>query len=232
MVKMNRHVDMSSQDNKHEKSESWLTRLFRSKNKEEEELTFETKHKKAKQVDKKKVALYFIVGFMVVSSLGAIAVPLIQNLQAPEPEQHVQADKVLDDNAINKLNANRKDVGTTPVGEDTNKKDEDKDSDKKDNDKSNNIEPTDNQDTINKKVQEELDKATTKVVAEYNKKLEDATSRVQNNNVELATAKAEKEALQKQVDELKQQLEEAKQGLKQESKQKQSDDDRLALPGQ
>ena len=68
-----------------------------------------------------------------------------------------------------------------------------------------------------------MDKATAKVVDEYNKKLKEATSRVQTNNEELATTKAENEALQKQVNELKKQLEEAKQVRS---------GDRLALPGQ
>lgn len=215
MVKINRQSDIPSQKEKHktEEKSNWFTHLFKSKKKDDEELTFATKHKKAKSVDKKRMTLYFVLGLVVISSLGAVAMPLIQQLQASKPEQRVQADNTLD-SALDKLKENKKDIDTKKIGEDIDKTTKSKD---------NEIKADDNQEAVNKKVQEELDKATAKVVDEYNKKLKEATSRVQTNNEELATTKAENEALQKQVNELKKQLEEAKQVRS---------GDRLALPGQ
>lgn len=214
MVKINRQSDIPLRKEKHktEEKSNWFINLFKSKKKDDEELTFATKHKKAKSVDKKRMTLYFVLGLVVISSLGAIAIPLIQQLQASKPEQQVQADNTLD-SALDKLKENKKDIDTKKIGEDIDKTTKSKDNEIKD----------DNQEAVNKKVQEELDKATAKVVDEYNKKLKEATSRVQTNNEELATTKAENEALQKQVNELKKQLEEAKQVRS---------SDRLALPGQ
>lgn len=229
MAKLDRNSTRPEENRVTEKPESqgsWfdkLTKLFKSEDKEKEELTFETKHKKARSIDKKKVTLYTVLGLMVVSSLGAIAMPLISQLKAPEQKQEVQPEKTLD-NAL-KLKENKNTIETRKPGEDIGdeKKSDEEKKDEKD------IKPGD-QDAINKKVQEELDKATAKVVEEYNKKLAEATARVQSNNVEVANLKAENQTLQKQIEDLKKQLENKQ--PKNNQSEIDGNDGRLKLPGQ
>ena len=60
---------------------------------------------------------------------------------------------------------------------------------------------------------------------EYSKKLDDATKSVQDTNSELAKAKSDRDALQKQVDELKTKLEQSS-----KSTQSNSTVDRVEIP--
>lgn len=160
---------------------------------EPEELTFATKHQKARKLNKKKIGIYIALGITIASVLAGLATPVIQSIQAPKPREEVKSD-VTADQAVKQekdkvTKASQDKVEASKKAEEAKKEEADK--------------------VVEQKVKEELEKETAKVVEEYNKKLEEATKSVQSANTEAAKAKADKEALQKQVDELKQQLAQA-----------------------
>lgn len=233
MAKLNK--EPMNRSAKEPKEPFWvgLVNKFKNKDAEQEEMTFATKHKRGREMDKKKIGLYFVLGLVIVSTLGSLALPLVQQLQASKPKQETQ-NKTLDE-SLKKLESNKKDVGTKAVGEDIQKteassdKKDDTTESKKD-DKKDEVKATDTQETINKKVQEELEKATAKVVEEYNKKLEDATKNIQDANSENAKLKGEKEALQKQVEELKQKASQAQTLRPSSGTSSSGSDDRVNIP--
>lgn len=229
MAKLNK--EPMNRSTKEPKEPFWvgLINKFKKKNTEQEEMTFATKHKRGREMDKKKIGLYFVLGLVIVSTLGSLALPLVQQLQASKPKQETQ-NKTLDE-SLKKLESTKKDAGTKSVGEDTQKTEAS--SDKKDDtteSKKDEVKATDTQETINKKVQEELEKATAKVVEEYNKKLEDATKNIQDANSENAKLKGEKEALQKQVEELKQKASQAQTLRPSGGTSSSGSDDRVNIP--
>lgn len=229
MAKLNK--EPMNRSGKEPKEPFWvgLVNKFKKKDAEQEEMTFATKHKRGREMDKKKIGLYFVLGLVIVSTLGSLALPLVQQLQASKPKQETQ-NKTLDE-SLKKLESNKKDVGTKAVGEDIQKTEAS--SDKKDDtteSKKDEVKATDTQETINKKVQEELEKATAKVVEEYNKKLEDATKNIQDANSENAKLKGEKEALQKQVEELKQKASQAQTLRPSSGTSSSGNDDRVNIP--
>ena len=67
-----------------------LVNKFKKKNVEHEEMTFATKHQRGREMDKKKIGLYFVLGLVIVSTLGSLALPLVQQLQAAKPKQETQ----------------------------------------------------------------------------------------------------------------------------------------------
>ena len=153
---------------------------------EEEEMTFATKHRKGRELDKKKLGIYFVLGLTVGSTLLVIGVPLAKQLRATTPQQTVNQQKTLDDalkQTQEALTTQEPETTQTTTHMD--------------------LKQDDTQEVVNQKVQEGLEKATAKVVEEYNKKLEEATKRIQETNTENAKLKAEKDVLQKQIDELK-----------------------------
>lgn len=160
---------------------------------EPEELTFATKHQKARKLNKKKIGIYIALGITIASVLAGLATPVIQSIQAPQPREDVKssvtADQALKNEKDKVTKASQEKAEGAKKAEEAKKAEVDK--------------------TVEQKVKEELEKETAKVVEEYNKKLEEATKSVQSANTEAAKAKADKEALQKQVDELKQQLAQA-----------------------
>lgn len=157
------------------------------KKEEPEELTFATKHQKARKLNKKKIGIYIALGITIASVLAGLATPVIQSIQAPQPREDVKSSVTADQALKNEKDKVTK--ASQEKAEEAKKAEVDK--------------------TVEQKVKEELEKETAKVVEEYNKKLEEATKSVQSANTEAAKAKADKEALQKQVDELKQQLAQA-----------------------
>lgn len=175
MTKLNRRSDKSSPFWK-----KWFEKP------EEEEMTFATKHRKGRELDKKKLGIYFVLGLTVGSTLLAIGVPLAKQFRAAPPQQTVNQQKTLDD-ALKQT----QEVPTTQEPETTQTTTHV------------DLKQDDTQEVVNQKVQEGLEKATAKVVEEYNKKLEEATKRIQETNTENAKLKAEKEVLEKQINELK-----------------------------
>lgn len=221
MAKLNK--EPMNRSMKEPKEPFWveLMNKFKKKNVEHEEMTFATKHQRGREMDKKKIGLYFVLGLVIVSTLGSLALPLVQQLQAAKPKQETQ-NKTLDE-SLKKLESGKKDAAATAVGNDIQKTEAS--SDKKDE-----VKATDTQETINKKVQEELEKATAKVVEEYNKKLEDATKNIQDANSENAKLKGEKEALQKQVEELKQKASQSQTLRPSSGSSSSGSDDRVNIP--
>lgn len=164
---------------------------FHKKSEQDEELTFATKHKQGKKKDIKKLVTYSLVGLVVISSIGAVAVPLLQSMNFSKPATVEQADKDVQ-SALAKLKS-------TQSGETTSA--------------DNSSTTTTTTEDIDAKVKTGVEEATNSVVQEYNKKLEEATKQVQEANSKAtdlesknATLQSEKEALQKQVDELKSKL--------------------------
>ena len=160
---------------------------FHKKSEQDEELTFATKHKQGKKKDIKKLVTYLVV----ISSIGAVAVPLLQSMNFSKPATVEQADKDVQ-SALAKLKS-------TQSGETTSA--------------DNSSTTTTTTEDIDAKVKTGVEEATNSVVQEYNKKLEEATKQVQEANSKAtdlesknATLQSEKEALQKQVDELKSKL--------------------------
>lgn len=169
---------------------------FSKKSETDEELTFATKHKQGKQKDIKKLVTYSLVGLVLISSIGAVAVPLLQSINFSKPQTVEQADKDVQA-ALSKLKS-------TP--------DEPKSAEHSSTTTSSTTTPSTTED-IDAKVKTGVEEATKSVVQEYNKKLDEATKQVQEANSKAtdlesknATLQSEKEALQKQVDELKSKL--------------------------
>ena len=63
---------------------------------EPEELTFATKHQHGRKKDKKKIVVYFLLGLTVASTLGALATPIIRNIQAPKPKEEMKSNVTAD----------------------------------------------------------------------------------------------------------------------------------------
>lgn len=163
---------------------------FRKKSEPDEELTFATKHKQGKQKDIKKLVTYSLVGLVLISSIGAVAVPLLQSINFSKPQTVEQADKDVQA-ALSKLKSTPDEPKSVENSSTTTSTTED----------------------IDAKVKTGVEEATKSVVQEYNKKLDEATKQVQEANSKAtdlesknATLQSEKEALQKQVDELKSKL--------------------------
>lgn len=161
---------------------------FHKKSEQDEELTFATKHKQGKKKDIKKLVTYSLVGLVVISSIGAVAVPFLQSMNFSKPATVEQADKDVQ-SALAKLKSTQSGETTSADNSSTTTED------------------------IDAKVKTGVEEATNSVVQEYNKKLEEATKQVQEANSKAtdlesknATLQSEKEALQKQVDELKSKL--------------------------
>lgn len=198
MAKIDKPNETQSRKDRYQDDKPSFFRQLREKywdGPEPEELTFATKHQHGRKKDKKKIVVYFLLGLTVASTLGALATPIIRNIQAPKPKEemksNVTADQALEHEKDKVTKASEEKAEKAKKEEAAKKEEEQK--------------------TIDQKVKEELEKESAKVVEEYNKKLEEATKSVQSANSDAAKAKADKEALQKQVDELKQQLAQAQQ---------------------
>lgn len=196
MAKIDKPNETQSRKDRYQDDKPSFFRQLREKywdGPEPEELTFATKHQHGRKKDKKKIVVYFLLGLTVASTLGALATPIIRNIQAPKPKEemksNVTADQALEHEKDKVTKASEEKAEKAKKEEAAKKEEEQK--------------------TIDQKVKEELEKESAKVVEEYNKKLEEATKSVQSANSDAAKAKADKEALQKQVDELKQQLAQA-----------------------
>lgn len=168
---------------------------FRKKSEPDEELTFATKHKQGKQKDIKKLVTYSLVGLVLISSIGAVAVPLLQSINFSKPQTVEQADKDVQA-ALSKLKSTSDEPKSAENSSTT----------------TSSTTPSTTED-IDAKVKTGVEEATKSVVQEYNKKLDEATKQVQEANSKAtdlesknATLQSEKEALQKQVDEFKSKL--------------------------
>lgn len=170
---------------------------FNKKSEPDEELTFATKHKQGKQKDIKKLITYSLVGLVLISSIGAVAIPLLQSINFSKPQTVEQADKDVQA-ALSKLKSTQ---------------DEPKSVENSSTTTSTTMSSTED---IDAKVKTGVEEATKSVVQEYNKKLDEATKQVQEANSKATDLESkntklqsEKEALQKQVDELKSKLNES-----------------------
>lgn len=174
-----------------------IRNLFNKKSEPDEELTFATKHKQGKQKDIKKLITYSLVGLVLISSIGAVAIPLLQSINFSKPQTVEQADKDVQA-ALSKLKSTQ---------------DEPKSVENSSTTTSTTMSSTED---IDAKVKTGVEEATKSVVQEYNKKLDEATKQVQEANSKATDLESkntklqsEKEALQKQVDELKSKLNES-----------------------
>lgn len=225
MTKFRNNNNNLSRSEKHSDSERssftfWkpftnINSIFKSFKREKPELidmTFDSKRKQGLKINKKKILLYIALGIMVISGVGASIVPIVKQFNAPAPKQEV-GDKTINDvlpSASSQTSVSNAPSSSSPSSSTT---------------ADTTTTPTSEQDTITKKVQEEVEKERTKLAEEYSKKLDEATKSVQDVNSELAKTKSDKDALQKQVDELKTKLEQSSQTTQSERV-----NDRLEIP--
>lgn len=159
------------------------------------DMTFDSKRKQGLKINKKKIALYAILGIIVLSGIGAFIVPIIKQFNAPAPKQEVENKTINDVLSSSTSQSSSLPSSTTDTSASTTT--------------DSTTSSTNVKEEVDKKVKEEVEKERAKLAEEYSKKLDDATKNVQDTNSELAKVKSDKEALQKQVDELKTKLEES-----------------------
>lgn len=174
-------------------------------------MTFDSKRKQGLKINKKKIALYITLGIMVLSGIGASIVTIIKQFNAPAPKQEVENKTINDVLSSSTLQSSTLQSSTTDTSTSTTT--------------DSTTSSTNVRDEVDKKVKEEVEKERAKLAEEYSKKLDDATKSVQDTNSELAKAKSDRDALQKQVDELKTKLEQSS-----KSTQSNSTVDRVEIP--
>lgn len=231
---MSRSQRLHSEEPATEK-QSWTEKLYDAtfgrfkKDEPEEELTFATKKAQGIKVNKKRVVTYSLLGLVVISTIGGLAAPLMQNINLSQPTE-VKSDENLDA-TLKEVKRSRGEETTTMAAETSSSETPTETTAPAE------VDPAKLEEEVNKKIQEGLETATKRVVEDYNKKLEEATKQVQDANTNAAMYKAERDALQKQVDELKQRVIDANNANAQsrpsteETTTQAPQPDRLVIPG-
>lgn len=99
MAKINNTNETQSRKDRYQDDKPSFFRQLRKKywdGPEPEELTFATKHQHGRKKDKKKIVVYFLLGLTVASTLGALATPIIRNIQAPKPKEEMKSNVTAD----------------------------------------------------------------------------------------------------------------------------------------